>query len=94
MSGAEPERLRRRGRRWRRWVSGVAAAAALLAGLVVGAGTVILHPPVATEVPCRKGISGGAISIDRLTEQQARALSVLLVNGPLPVRLGRRPRPP
>lgn len=54
-------------------------------------GAVIEYPPVAEEIPCREGLSGGAIAISRLPEQEARTLAALMTAGSLPVRLERQP---
>lgn len=54
-------------------------------------GTVIEYPPVAEGIPCREGLSGGAIAISRLPEQEARKIAALMTAGSLPVRLQRQP---
>jgi preprotein translocase subunit SecD len=55
-------------------------------------GSVVLHLPVGEDVACGTGISGGSISVQGLTERQARRLAALVTSDPLPVRL--RPQPP
>jgi preprotein translocase subunit SecD len=54
-------------------------------------GAIIEYPPVAEGIPCREGLSGDAIAISRLPEQEARTLAALMTAGSLPVRLERQP---
>ena len=54
-------------------------------------GAIIEYPPVAEGIHCRESLSGGAIAISRLPEQEARTLAALMTAGSLPVRLERQP---
>ena len=50
-------------------------------------GAVISHPPVADDVQCNVGITGGQAQITGLTEAEAKELAPLIATGALPLTL-------
>ena len=55
---------------------------------------VINYPPVASDVQCNQGISGGSAEITGQTQGEAENLAPLISSGALPLKLDPRAAPP